>query len=99
MVIRLAKFDDYYVVPCSFTKPKDYIMKLISLCLAALFSVILLSNCKGTPEPAKTASPSPAAKKTEVAEIESPATAGSAERNLSTGSDGHIYLSWIESAN
>src|SRR5215471_9329588 len=74
-------------------------MKSSSIIFAAFLSGVLLSNCKSTSKSGKTTSPAAASKKIAVAEIESPAPAGSAEPNLSTGSDGHVYLSWIESAN
>ncbi len=74
-------------------------MKFISIVFAAILSGILISSCKSAPEPEKAATSSAAANKMSVAEIESPAPTGSAEPNLSTGPDGHVYLSWIESEN
>jgi len=72
-------------------------MKSRAIIILAIVSGILLSNCKSSP-PEETPASAPARKKVEVAEIESPAAAGSAEPNLSTGADGRIYLSWIETA-
>jgi len=70
----------------------------VSLVIVAILSGVFISSCKSAPESGKSTSPATAVKKATVAEIESPAPAGSAEPNLSTG-DGHVYLSWIETAN
>jgi hypothetical protein len=73
-------------------------MKRIGVLLLGIVTLILLTHCKssspdsGESKPAKTATP------TNVSEIASPAGAGSAEPNLSTGPDGRVYLTWIDAA-
>src|SRR5262245_31715278 len=57
--------------------------KLISVCLTLAASVVL----SATPQPPASA----------VTEVKSPAAPGSGEANLAVGSDGRVYLSWLES--
>jgi len=74
-------------------------MKSGSIVFATILSTLLFSGCKSAQESGKSPSAATPPQKATVAEIESPAPAGSAEPNLSTGADGKVYLSWIESSN
>src|SRR5947208_3454105 len=70
-------------------------MRKISLSFViGITALMALSQCKSAPKetPSTTASKVP-----EVVSMASPAGPGSGEPNLSTGPDGRIYLTWIES--
>lgn len=69
-------------------------MKHLAVFILSIFAVLLLAQCK--PAAPKDATPA-VSSAPEINELSSPAGAGSGEPNLSTGPDGLVYMSWLES--
>jgi len=71
-------------------------MKRLGVLILFAAALTAMTQCKSsTPESKESTTAASAAK---VTEIPSPAGDGSAEPNLSTGPDGRVYLSWIDTA-
>jgi hypothetical protein len=73
-------------------------MKRIAVLFLCVASLVLMTQCKSSTPDSRESKSADAVKQTNVTEIPSPAGAGSAEPNLSTGPDGRVYLSWIDAA-
>jgi hypothetical protein len=73
-------------------------MKRIGVLFLGVVSLVLLTQCKSSTPSTSESKPGKAATQTNVTEISSPAGSGSAEPNLTTGPDGRVYLSWIDTA-
>ena len=71
-------------------------MKKFATLIFGALALVSMTQCKSSAPDSKESKA--AAPPVNVTEIASPASAGSVEPNLSTGPDGRVYLSWIDTA-
>ena len=71
-------------------------MKRLGVLIVSAAALVAMTQCKSSPPESKESTT--VASPVKVTEIPSPAGAGSGEPNLTTGPDGRVYLSWIDTA-